>query len=644
MASTVLLLAALATAAQAHMSPYHPSMYGVGEYFDSSEAGDPFAPLGPFWEKDDWWFRGPTARSLKPAERTYPTGVLDVPAGGTITLEIACHVAWTSYGWATTEPGSDRDACPGNTGAYHSGDPNADEIDPSLLSGCALAIADKENIEDVGWDDLVVFSVQEQCVKQKYTDFQVPAKMPKCTGSKCICGWFWLANNGKFCGSCTTNFYMTAMDCAVSGSPADALPIAAPQDPVFCADWSGQSPYNVPFISNDWRAGYHETWSFRNGAQNDIFVTAGSSAAQNSTTASAVAASSTTAASSTAAASSTVASFSSLPGSSTVLSSSVPASSTAHTSSGTSPTGASSTALSASASISAHTASSSDLAHSSAALASTAVSSASSSSSSLSSESASASSVASAATSSSSAAETEAAASPSASSSTPPVNLARQAKASASSYWSASPPAAAIDGVVSGNLIPGGKAGAEWASRGGLAGSWIRLTWTEAVSFNQIVLYDRPNTKDQITSGTITFSDGTSISFGELDDTATAPSFLNLTSTVSTSTLTLKVTGVSSTTQDVGLAELEVYLADSSEFGSSALKPRSLRARHVRDFSSLRDVQSPEPSFAAAADNASAAAAADSIAQATIEAPAGLAADSLFEESPTVEMILQDEE
>jgi hypothetical protein len=58
--------------------------------------------------------------------------VLDLPAGGKVTLEIACHVgklscsslilvyspptgrslliAWTSYGWATTEVGSEYDA------------------------------------------------------------------------------------------------------------------------------------------------------------------------------------------------------------------------------------------------------------------------------------------------------------------------------------------------------------------------------------------------------------------------------------------------------------------------------------------------------------------------------------------------------
>lgn len=58
------------------------------------------------------------------------------------------------------------------TGAYHSGDP-AGPVDESMLSGCALAVADKDDIEQVGWDDLVVFSVNHDCVKQRVTPFEV---------------------------------------------------------------------------------------------------------------------------------------------------------------------------------------------------------------------------------------------------------------------------------------------------------------------------------------------------------------------------------------------------------------------------------------------------------------------------------------
>lgn len=136
---------------------------------------------------------GPAYRALPPLDGE----ITHLPAGGSVTFEIACHVAWTSYGVATTVPGSALDACPGNTGAYHSGDPASLTIDNNLLSGCALGIADVDNIEDVTMDNLAIFSVNKQCVKQKMTSFQVPARMPACSSPKgCICGWFWLANNG----------------------------------------------------------------------------------------------------------------------------------------------------------------------------------------------------------------------------------------------------------------------------------------------------------------------------------------------------------------------------------------------------------------------------------------------------------------
>ncbi|GAA5915517.1 hypothetical protein JCM5296_004705 [Sporobolomyces johnsonii] len=298
-ASTLLFSAVLAFAgvSRAHMSIWSPAMYGVGPGF-SYDAGNPVNPLGPdLTGQDDWWFRGPSYRALPPQNNA----VEELPAGGSITFEIACHVAWTSYGVSTTTPGSTLDACPGaNAGPYHSGDPNAMTIDQSLLSGCALGIADVENIEDVTMDNLAIFSVNHNCVKQKETSFEVPAAMPACTGSNCICAWFWLANNG------TANFYMTGFNCTVTGASPTATPIAPPQDPVFCKSnpssctsgskrpiYAYNTPSNVPWIGNNDRAGYHASWSFPNdGAQNDIFLAAN---ATTSATASSVVSSSSSA-------------------------------------------------------------------------------------------------------------------------------------------------------------------------------------------------------------------------------------------------------------------------------------------------------------------------------------------------------------
>jgi LmbE family N-acetylglucosaminyl deacetylase len=135
-----------------------------------------------------------------------------------------------------------------------------------------------------------------------------------------------------------------------------------------------------------------------------------------------------------------------------------------------------------------------------------------------------------------------------------PSDLALTAKATASSAASGQGAAKAIDGVISGYPADSSK---EWASNGGKAGSWLKLTWTTAQTFNTIVLYDRPNTNDQITGGNIAFSDGTSIAVGSLPNAGTAYTLTFPAKTVTT--LQLNITSVSSTTENVGLSEIQVY-------------------------------------------------------------------------------------
>ena len=99
----------------------------------------------------------------------------------------------------------------------------------------------------------------------------------------------------------------------------------------------------------------------------------------------------------------------------------------------------------------------------------------------------------------------------------------------------------------------------EWATVGGKAGSWLSLTWATAQTFDTIVLYDRPNLNDQITGGNIQFSDGSSVSVGTLPNNGSA-NVLSFASKTVTS-LQLNITSVSSTTQNIGLAEIQVYLS-----------------------------------------------------------------------------------
>ncbi len=102
-----------------------------------------------------------------------------------------------------------------------------------------------------------------------------------------------------------------------------------------------------------------------------------------------------------------------------------------------------------------------------------------------------------------------------------PINLAAQATVTASSEDTSTGQLAikAVDGVVDG--WPGDYT-KEWATVGAGAGSWLKLSWASPVTLSKIVLYDRPNGNDQITAGTVTFSDGSTLQTGTLTNDGSA--------------------------------------------------------------------------------------------------------------------------
>ncbi len=109
----------------------------------------------------------------------------------------------------------------------------------------------------------------------------------------------------------------------------------------------------------------------------------------------------------------------------------------------------------------------------------------------------------------------------------------------------------AIDGIVDGS--PGDYT-KEWASNGQLAGAWIKLTWAVPITTSQVIFYDRPNLTDNVTSGTISFSDGTTVPVGSLpnDGTPLMVSFAARTITWMQFTVNTAVG------QNIGLAEVAV--------------------------------------------------------------------------------------
>ena len=149
-------------------------------------------------------------------------------------------------------------------------------------------------------------------------------------------------------------------------------------------------------------------------------------------------------------------------------------------------------------------------------------------------------------------------------------DVAMSATATASSQNTAygQTAAKAIDGVVDG--YPGDYT-KEWSTNGGGAGSWLKLTWASPVTLSEIILHDRPNGSDQITSGTLTFSNGAQIPVGALpnDGSGLTVNVPNITTT----TLTLTVNSVSPSTQNVGLAELEAFASAGGGGGGGNQPP-----------------------------------------------------------------------
>jgi LmbE family N-acetylglucosaminyl deacetylase len=138
----------------------------------------------------------------------------------------------------------------------------------------------------------------------------------------------------------------------------------------------------------------------------------------------------------------------------------------------------------------------------------------------------------------------------------PDLALSATATASSQNPSTGQTASKAIDGAVGG--YPGNYM-EEWATVSGGAGSWLKLTWSSPQTIDTIVLYDRPNGSDQITGGNITFSDGSSITVGTLPNSGSASALSFTAKTVTT--LQLNITSVSTSTQNVGLAEIQAYLS-----------------------------------------------------------------------------------
>ncbi|KAL7269279.1 hypothetical protein RUND412_008062 [Rhizina undulata] len=166
--------------------------------------------------------------------------------------------------------GKDRDgksAYPTDIPSHPAGNP----IDDSHLLGYGLAIAHKDNAEDVNPADFTIFSVNDKYVNGLYQHFEVPALSAR-TNGKCVCAWFW---EGQYSAN---EMYMTGFECKVTGNVGTKT-VGAGQPPKYCADCScvsgpsnqctgRTSTPNIDFSGDyDIKPSYNSKWGFTNGAQ-----------------------------------------------------------------------------------------------------------------------------------------------------------------------------------------------------------------------------------------------------------------------------------------------------------------------------------------------------------------------------------------
>lgn len=136
-------------------------------------------------------------------------------------------------------------------------------------------------------------------------------------------------------------------------------------------------------------------------------------------------------------------------------------------------------------------------------------------------------------------------------------NIARDARISVSSTHADYTADAAVDGVVSG--FPD-DASREWCTAGESTTAMVRLTWSSPEMIDRVWLFDRPNALDQVTSGLLVFSDGSTIATGPLPDDARQGLEVRFPAR-RVSWLAFMVHEVKAGSPNIGLAEIAVFRA-----------------------------------------------------------------------------------
>lgn len=101
----------------------------------------------------------------------------------------------------------------------------------------------------------------------------------------------------------------------------------------------------------------------------------------------------------------------------------------------------------------------------------------------------------------------------------------------------------------------------EWATGTSTVPSWVQLDWTSKYRMRTIYLFSPANPLNKVTSGKLTFSDGTSVTVGAVSQGGTAINLGTAGKTVNWVRFTITGTSFNLLSASVGLAEIKIFNA-----------------------------------------------------------------------------------
>jgi len=283
----LLALLAWGNIADAHHAAFARGMYCLGGPEPGQDDQNNNVPVWPLYQlsKADWWFQHDRGCDRVPP----PAGeFLELPAGGSFTVEIANNRAFSTLGhegrlvtdWTDGGNHPEDYRGPGNppgciveTGSLHTNN-------QSMAAGTAFAISYQSELSAVTMENLVVFTVLPNTPWKRIATYAVPRDLPPCPESGCTCAWLWVP---KGCGE--PNMYMQGFKCKVAGSTSSRR-LAPAQPPRDCRNnindctrgakqmiaWRQAEGNNVEIPPDGGFVSYSTDYGFSPGAQNDIFL------------------------------------------------------------------------------------------------------------------------------------------------------------------------------------------------------------------------------------------------------------------------------------------------------------------------------------------------------------------------------------